>query len=105
MEQHALFGGERTTYGEKAKKSAKPAAARSSFPVLSLASGAQGRNYLAGESVFWLRILQNQATRQSPKNVKAHKEAFMSELKMKQGLWPAHISVRHALWQFYGKGK
>lgn len=96
MEQKALFGGPSTHYDEK-KKPAAPPSVRAPFPTLSLASGAESRSYIAGDSVFWLRILQNQATRQKPHNVAMHRTCLMSELKMKQGLWPAHIAARHAL--------
>lgn len=102
MEQKALFGGASTHYGEK-KKASAPSAARSPFPTLSLASGGESRTYIAGESVFWMRILQNQAVRQRPQNVALHRACLMSELKMKQGTWPSHIAVRNALLMAYGR--
>lgn len=102
MEQKSLFGAPPTRYDEK-KKPAPPPSARSPFPTLSLSSGAEGRAYLAGESVFWLRILQNQALRQKPVHTKMHQTCLMGELKMKQGQWPAHIAIRHALLTVYGR--
>lgn len=102
MEQKALFGSASTRYDEK-KKPVAPPSVRAPFPTLSLASGGEGRAYIGGESVFWLRILQNQALRQKPVHTKMHRTCLMSELKMKQGTWPAHIAVRHALLTVYGR--